>query len=182
MKIEKTKLPGVFILEPDVFTDARGSLVKPFHRDTLMQHGLVGDYAESFLSTSKKGVIRGMHFQVPPQDHVKLVYVPSGAIRDVVVDIRKGSPTFGEHIAAELSADNHKMLYIPRGCAHGFLSLADGSQTVYLQETMRSAEHEGGIRFDSFGMDWGAADPILSDRDRTFPALADYESPFFYST
>jgi dTDP-4-dehydrorhamnose 3,5-epimerase len=121
-----------------------------------------------------------MHFQIPPQDHTKLVYVPHGAVTDVVLDLRKGSPTFGGHIAVELSAENHMMLYIPVGCAHGFISREDGTRVVYLQSTMRSAEHEAGIRFDSFGMDWGVNDPIVSKRDQVFQTLGEFDSPFTF--
>jgi dTDP-4-dehydrorhamnose 3,5-epimerase len=178
MKIIDTKIEGVKILQPDIFNDERGSFTKPFHKETFEKNGLNTRFDESFYSVSKKGCIRGMHFQVPPADHAKLVYCPAGAIMDVVVDIRKSSTTFGQFVNVELSQKNGTMIYIPRGCAHGFLSLEDGSVTVYMQETMRSAEHEGGIKYDSFGMDWGVDAPILSKRDQVFPTLAEYNSPF----
>jgi dTDP-4-dehydrorhamnose 3,5-epimerase len=121
-----------------------------------------------------------MHFQIPPEDHAKLVYVPSGKILDVLVDLRKGSPTYGEHVSVELSAENHKMVYIPKGFAHGFLSLQDNSCTTYLQSTMRSAPHEGGIHFDSCGITWGEEKPIVSKRDTEFPTLEQFDSPFIF--
>jgi len=178
MKITKTKLNGVYIIEPEVFRDERGLLTKPFHKDTFTQHGMDFNFEESFYSISKKGVARGMHFQIPPKDHSKLVYVPNGAILDVILDLRKGSPTYGKHVSVELSDLNHKMIYIPTGCAHGFLSLKDNSCTTYLQSTMRSAEHEGGIRIDSFGMDWPVTKPIISTRDQSFPTLKEFKTPF----
>jgi dTDP-4-dehydrorhamnose 3,5-epimerase len=178
MKLNPTKLPGVFIVEPAVHADNRGVLTKPFHKQAFADQGLVNNFEESFYSISHKDVIRGMHFQTPPQDHAKLIYVPRGAILDVVLDIRRDSPTYGQYIASELSAKNFKMMYIPRGCAHGFLALRNNSCTLYLQETMRSAEHEGGIHFDSFGMNWGVKKPILSDRDQSFPTLTEYQTPF----
>jgi dTDP-4-dehydrorhamnose 3,5-epimerase len=178
MKIIDTKLEGVKILQPDIFGDERGSFVKPFHKETFEKNGLNTRFEESFYSISKKGVIRGMHFQTPPADHVKLVYCPAGAIMDVVVDIRKNSPTYGQYVNVELSQNNGTMIYIPRGCAHGFIALEDNSAAVYMQETMRSAEHEGGIRYDSFGMDWGTETPILSKRDQIFPKLSEFNSPF----
>lgn len=181
MKIIETKLNGVCIIEPDVFADERGSFTKTFHAETFAKTNFNTSFQESFYSVSNKGVIRGMHFQVPPQDHAKLVYVPYGDITDVVLDIRKGSPTYGEYVVIEnLTGDNHKMVYIPRGFAHGFVSNQDGSVMVYLQETMRSAECEAGIRYDSFGMNWGVENPILSKRDKEFPELKDYTSPFVF--
>jgi dTDP-4-dehydrorhamnose 3,5-epimerase len=178
MKILETNLKGLFIIEPDAFSDARGAFTKTFHKATFAEAGMETSFDESFYSLSKKGVIRGMHFQIPPEDHAKLVYVPAGEILDVAVDLRRDSPTYGQRESAILSAENHKMIYIPKGFAHGFLALRDDSCTVYLQSTMRSAEHESGIRYDSFGMDWGVSDPITSDRDQKFPALPEFKTPF----
>ena len=180
MKITKTDLEGVYIIEPDVFQDERGKLVKTFHKETFAKNNMAFNFEESYYSVSKKGVLRGMHFQTPPHDHCKLVYVASGSIIDVALDIRKGSPTYGKHISVELSADNHKMVYIPIGFAHGFLSLEDNSRTFYTQTTMHSPENDAGIRIDSFGMDWGIKDPIISKRDQAFQALAEFNTPFIY--
>ncbi len=119
-----------------------------------------------------------MHFQIPPAAHVKLVYVTSGIILDVVLDIRKGSPTYGKYISAELSEKNRKMMYIPIGCAHGFLSLKNNSCVIYLQTTMYSKDNDAGIHIDSFGMDWGVSSPIMSTRDQAFPALQEFKTPF----
>lgn len=178
MTIEKTNIEGVCIVEPKVFTDERGAFVKPFNKDDFLANGMVGQFDENFFSVSQKNVIRGMHFQLPPHDHAKLIYVTRGAIIDVVLDLRTSSPTYGKHISTELSAKNFKMMYIPRGCAHGFLALEDHSYTVYLQETVRNAEAEAGIRTDSFGMKWGVAKPIVSQRDQEFPTLKEFKSPF----
>lgn len=180
MNIITTKLEGVVIIETKVSQDIRGEFLKVFHKDTFTQHGLLSVFEESYYSTSKKDVIRGMHFQVPPEDHAKVVYVSNGAILDVVLDIRQGSPTFGKFETITLNDDNRQAVYIPSGLAHGFLSLRDNSAVTYLQTTMHSAEHENGIRFDSFGMDWGVKNPILSERDQLFPALEKFESPFVY--
>ncbi|HEY4505498.1 MAG TPA: dTDP-4-dehydrorhamnose 3,5-epimerase [Candidatus Paceibacterota bacterium] len=178
MMITETKLKGVKIIEPDVFSDERGLFVKPFHKDTMKKNGMIGNFEESFYSISNKNVIRGMHFQSPPQDHAKLVYVPRGKILDIVLDIRKRSPTYGQFVEVELSDSNHKMIYIPSGFAHGFISLEDQSCTTYLQSTMRSAEHEGGIHMNSFGMKWNVEKPIISTRDQAFPRLGDFNTPF----
>ena len=178
MKVTPTKLDGVFIVETDSFEDERGVFIKIFHLDFFKKNNLDSDFKESFYSISKKNVIRGMHFHLPPKDHAKLVYVTSGSILDVVLDLRKKSPTYGNFIEIELSQKNRKMIYIPPGCAHGFLSLEDNSCTVYLQTDMYSPEHDSGIRLDSFGMSWGIKKPIISKRDQGFLALADFKTPF----
>lgn len=178
MEISPTKLEGVFVIETKQFQDHRGIFVKSFHKDSFKNLNLETDFQESFYSLSKKDVIRGMHFHLPPKDHAKLIYVTHGSVMDVVLDLRKDSSTYGEHITLELSQANHKMIYIPVGCAHGFLSLEDGTCTVYLQTGMHSPEHDTGIRFDSFGVEWGIKDPILSDRDKAFKTLEEFSSPF----
>ncbi len=178
MQTIDTKIAGVKIIQPTPFGDERGSLVKPYHKETFQKLGLDFPIGEIFYSISNKNVIRGMHFQIPPADHIKLVYVSSGAVTDVVVDMRKSSSTYGQYVAVELSQKNGTMIYIPRGCAHGFIARENDSCVVYLQETMRSAEHEAGIKYDSFGMDWGVPNPIVSKRDQAFPTLAEYNSPF----
>jgi dTDP-4-dehydrorhamnose 3,5-epimerase len=180
MNIIPTKLDGVFVIETDQFLDDRGTFVKTFHKERFEENGLSTDFKESFYSMSRKGVIRGMHIQTPPKDHSKLVFVTKGSILDVVLDLRKGSPTYGQHISTELSEKNHKMLYMPTGCAHGFLSLEDDSCTVYLQTATHSPEHDTGIRIDSFGMDWQTEQPILSKRDLGFETLEQFNSPFVY--
>jgi dTDP-4-dehydrorhamnose 3,5-epimerase len=178
MNIVKSKLDGVLLIEPDIFKDERGDFVKVFHKDMYASHGINTDFKESYYSTSKKDVIRGMHFQTPPHDHAKLVHVTFGSIKDVVLDLRKNSPTYGQFDVFEINADNKKMVYIPSGFAHGFVSLIDNSQVAYLQSTMRVADAEGGIIYNSFGMDWGVSNPILSQRDQTFPTLANFNTPF----
>lgn len=178
MKISSTKLSGVFVIETDIFHDDRGIFVKVFHSDIFKENDLNVDFKESFYSISHKNVIRGMHFHLPPKEHAKLVYVTSGSILDVILDLRKNSPTYGQFSCEKLSQENHKMVYIPVGCAHGFLSLEDNSCTVYLQTTTYSQEYDAGIKIDSFGMDWGIASPIVSGRDQGFSDLKDFISPF----
>jgi dTDP-4-dehydrorhamnose 3,5-epimerase len=180
MKISSTKLQGIAIIETLIAQDPRGDFMKVFHKETFEQQGLDTSFEESYYSTSKKDVIRGMHFQTPPEDHAKVVYVTSGEIVDVVLDIRKGSPTFGQFETFELNDVNRKAIYIPSGFAHGFISLRDNTAVTYLQTTMRSAQNEGGIRFDSFGMNWGVVQPILSVRDQQFPTWKEFSSPFAY--
>lgn len=180
MKITSTKLSGVFVIETDSFEDERGVFVKVFHADIFKGNNLNVDFKESFYSISNKNVIRGMHFHLPPNAHAKLVYVTSGSIIDVVLDLRKDSPTYGQYASMELSKKNHKMMYIPVGCAHGFLSLEDTSCTVYLQTTTYSKECDAGIKLDSFGMDWPVKNPVISVRDQGFMQLRDFSSPFNY--
>ncbi len=181
MEIKKTKLEGVHFIEPKVFEDDRGSFVKMFHKNTFIEHGLDYNFQESYYSISKKDVLRGMHFQTPPQDHSKLVHVSRGSILDVVLDIRKGSPTYGDYIKIELSAKNKKSIYIPAGFAHGFLSLEDNTYVNYMQTTMHSKDNDDGIKFDSFDFTWPVENPIVSERDKTFVGLKDYLTPFVYN-
>ena len=180
MQVLPTTMDGVKLVETVLAHDNRGDFMKVFHERTFVEHGLHVHFAESYYSTSKKGVIRGMHFQAPPEDHAKLVYVTYGSILDVVLDIRVGSPSYGVFERFEINDKNRRAVFIPSGFAHGFISLIDGSAVTYLQTTMLSSEHEGGILFDSFGCDWGVAEPIMSDRDKLFPTLSNLVSPFTY--
>lgn len=178
MKIEHTSIPGLLLLTLPAHPDDRGLFVKIFHESTLREAGIHFPLAESYFSFSKKGVIRGMHFQTPPHAHAKIVFCPVGAIRDVVLDLRKESETFGQHFSQELSAENHHALYIPPGCAHGFESLVEGAMTYYLVSSEYSREHDAGVRWDSFGAAWSVAQPIVSARDAGFASMADFASPF----
>ncbi len=119
-----------------------------------------------------------MHFQLPPHQHSKIVFCPHGAILDVIVDLRRDSPTYGQHFAEELSAANHKAYFIPEGCAHGFKALTEDAMTYYLVSSEYNKDADTGIAYNSFGFDWGVASPIISERDKTFPALGAWESPF----
>ncbi len=180
MKIVATALAGVFVIQTDPRHDERGMFVKVFHQGIFLDHRLTTNFQESYYSTSKKDVVRGMHFQTPPADHAKLVYVTHGAILDVILDIRKGSPSFGQFISVELSDQNYHAIYVPSGFAHGFLSLQDDSCVTYMQTSMYAPEYDAGIRFDSFGMQWGVEQPILSPRDHAFPSFDQFTTPFIY--
>jgi len=177
-KFTPIPLADAFVIDLPAFYDDRGSFVKTFHETTLAQYGISFDLKESYFSLSKKDVIRGMHFQTPPHQHAKVVFCPQGAILDVIVDLRKGSATYGHYFAQELSAENHKAYYIPEGFAHGFKSLTDDAITYYLVSSEYSKEHDTGILYNSFGFDWGVASPVISERDMSFPALAEFDSPF----
>lgn len=178
MKFEKTDLSGVFIIEHDVHKDARGAFVKTFHKEEFSKMGLECDFRESYYTRSKEDVIRGMHFQVPPHDHAKLVTIIHGTVADVILDLRRSSPTRGHHIAVELSRENRKSIYIPRGCAHGFSVLGESAIVYYMATSEHAPTHDKGVRFDSFGYDWKVGQPIVSERDMKFPTLEDFTEYF----
>lgn len=178
MIFDPTPLDGAFVITLPAPADNRGLFVKTFHATTLQHEGIEFVLRESYFSISRKDVIRGMHFQTPPYQHSKIVFCPHGAITDVIVDLRKNSPTYGQHFAHELSARNHKALYIPEGFAHGFKALTDDAMTYYLVSSEHNKAHDTGIRYDSIGMDWSVASPVISDRDMSFVALADFNSPY----
>lgn len=176
MEIIESNLNGVVVLQNKKFEDHRGVFVKTFHREIFEEAGLQSDFKESFFSFSRKNVIRGMHFQMPPHDHAKLVYVTHGEILDVAVDVRKNSPTFGEYFSVVLSGKNAKSIYLGKGFAHGFLTLSDQACVVYLTTTVHAPSHDFGIRWDSFGFDWDSVkEPILSYRDNSFIDLKAFE-------
>ncbi len=178
MNFEPAPLNGAFVITLPAPADNRGLFVKTFHYTTLQSAGIHFELKESYFSISKKDVIRGMHFQTPPHQHSKIVFCPQGAILDVIVDLRKNSPTYGQFFAQELSIDNHKALFIPEGFAHGFKSLTEGAMTYYLVSSEYSKPNDTGIRYDSIGMNWQVAAPILSERDLSFISLSDFNSPF----
>lgn len=171
-------LNGAKILTLPSSQDMRGSFVKTFNDSALAAHGISFTLRESYFSLSKKDVIRGMHFQLPPWQHAKVVFCPQGSILDVIVDLRKDSPTYRQYFAHELSADNHKAYYIPEGFAHGFKSLTDDAMTYYLVSSEYSQPHDTGVRYDTIGFDWQAKEPIISARDLSFISLANFDSPF----
>ncbi len=171
-------LNGAKLITMPASRDARGSFVKTYHQTMFAQAGVHFTLRESYYSFSHKDVIRGMHFQLPPHQHSKVVFCPVGAIMDVIVDLRRASATYGHHYAAELSAANNKACFIPEGFAHGFRALTDNAMTCYLVSSEYNAAHDTGIRYDSIGYDWQVAAPILSARDLSFGALKDFVSPF----
>src|ERR1035437_6763131 len=144
MTIIQQPFPGTFLIQPKVFADNRGDFVKTFHEPLFLELGIQFMPVEEFFSTSHKNVLRGMHFQMPPHDHDKLVYCIRGRVLDVLVDLRKTSPCFRRCASAELSAVNHHLSFIPKGVAHGFLSLDDDSLMVYKTSTFHAPEHDAG--------------------------------------
>jgi dTDP-4-dehydrorhamnose 3,5-epimerase len=173
----ETAIPGCLELQPVLRADERGQFVKTFHSDFFLEHGLETEFREQYYSISRKGVLRGFHFQRPPDGHNKMVYCTSGEILDVVVDLRVGSETYGDHITLEISSDIGNILYVPEGLAHGFYAVSDAT-IVYNVSSVYSPDNDDGILWDSAGVQWPVSLPVVSRRDMTFTRLADFESPF----
>lgn len=158
--------------------DKRGRFVKLFHSDFFSQHQLVENFEEQYYSTSKSRVLRGLHFQVPPHGHVKVVTCISGEIVDVVFDLRKKSTTYGQFISVELSSEKANLLYVPEGLAHGFYVMSEQATFLSLNSRKFSAECDAGIRWDSIGFEWPDPEPIVSEKDRNMIGFQEFVSPF----
>lgn len=178
MEIENTPIEGLKLIHLDKFVDERGTFFKVFNSDFLVNNGLESYFLESYYSISRKNVIRGMHFQKPPFEHTKLVYLNQGKVLDVVLDIRKKSKTFGKCFSLTLNKHNQILIYIPKGIAHGFLSQEDNSMISYLQTSVYNKDSDSGILWNSIGVEWGVENPIISDRDNSFSIFDTYETPF----
>jgi dTDP-4-dehydrorhamnose 3,5-epimerase len=176
--LEYTPFPDLVLLNLPDFKDQRGAFCKTFQYSWLKNTGLSFGIKESYYSFSNKNVIRGMHFQKPPYDHHKIVYCPLGSITDVVLDLRRSSPKYGQYYSVELSDQNHKAIVIPSGFAHGFKSNKDHSLTCYLVTSEYHKDYDSGILYNSFGFDWQVSSPVLSERDLSFIGLADFDSNF----
>ncbi|MCP3873877.1 MAG: dTDP-4-dehydrorhamnose 3,5-epimerase [Desulfobacteraceae bacterium] len=179
MNIVPTKINDCFEISPNVQKDDRGVFVKNFHQDIFIRHGLKTKFAEEYYSYSKKGVLRGFHFQIPPYDHVKMVYCVSGTIMDAIVDLRKGSPTYGHSLVFELKGEVPKALYLEKGIAHAFYVMSEFAIVMYKVTSVYSPEHDAGILWNSTNVSWPANNPILSERDKCFPPIDKFDSPFF---
>lgn len=183
MQIEKTILEGVVILTPDVFADERGFFMESYQEERYRQTlGLSEDerFVQDNLSSSKKGVLRGLHYQAPPFAQGKLVTVVQGKVLDVAVDIRFGSPTFGQHVTVELSGENHLQFWIPRGFAHAFVALEDDTLFAYKCTNVYSKEHDRGVVWNdpALGIEWGMDAPLVSEKDQKHPLLKDIPQEF----
>ena len=179
MDIQTTPLEGLLLLTPRRFGDARGFFAETWNAARFADAGLDLTFVQDNHSLSAEvGTIRGLHFQAPPSAQGKLVRCGRGALYDVAVDIRAGSPTYGQWYGAELSAENGQMLWIPEGFAHGFVTRAPETEICYKCTGFYDPSTEGAVRWDSAGIDWGVADPILSDKDAVAEPLADLVTPF----
>ena len=176
MNWEETKLKGVYIINNFNVNDDRGLFVKTFNKQQFLDKKINFAIRESYYSVSKLNVIRGMHFQLPPHSHEKLVYVAKGKIIDVVLDLRKISSTYLQYISVELSEENRKSIFIPKGLAHGFKSLEDDSITIYNVGTEYNSKFDAGIKYDTIGFDWEIDMPILSARDSEFISLNEFNN------
>ncbi len=178
MIAKETGIAGCMVIELNKSVDHRGAFIKTFHRDIFMDLGVFSEWREQYYSVSRKNVLRGMHFQIPPHDHDKLVTCISGEILDVVLDLRKESVSYRKVVSVPMSSDTPTLLYIPKGLAHGFLSLSENSIMLYNTSTVYAPAHDAGIKWSSIGFDWPCSDPIISERDRRHPDLDDFRSPF----
>ena len=178
MKFNKTNIEGLLVLEPTVHKDDRGHFLELFNAKLFRDHGIDVEFVQDNLSLSKKGVIRGMHFQEAPYEQGKLVSVASGKVLDVVVDMRRDSTTFRKTYSIELSEEKNNMLWIPPGFAHGFEALTEDVVFVYKVTEYYNQSSEKGIRFNDpeLKINWTTADPIVSKKDMTLPSLKEYLS------
>lgn len=171
MKFAETKLKGAHVIEPERLEDDRGFFARTFCRKEFEAHGLNPILVQSSISfNAKKGTLRGMHYQTPPHEETKLVRCTRGSVYDVILDLRRGSPTFKQWVAVELTADNRCALYIPAGFAHGFQTLTDHTEILYQMSEFYHPESARGVRWDdpAFGITWPLPDPIISQRDQSY--------------
>jgi dTDP-4-dehydrorhamnose 3,5-epimerase len=183
MKFIRTEISEVVVIEPTVHGDSRGYFSETFREDKLNEFlGYKINFIQDNESLSSKGVLRGLHYQLSPKAQTKLVRVIDGRVLDVAVDIRVGSPTFGKHIAVELSSENRKQLLIPRGFAHGFIVLSDKAIFSYKVDNYYSPENDRGLLYSDFGIDWQILEKeiLLSEKDRVQPKLSETEELFSY--
>lgn len=183
MKVEKTALPGVLILEPQVFGDNRGWFTEVYSQKRMLECGIdILFIQDNHSFSANKGTLRGLHFQNNPKSQTKLVRCTRGRLMDVAVDIRTGSPTYRQWVAVELSAENHRQLLIPKGFAHGFVTLTDNVEVEYKVDEYYAPDCDRSIRYDDpdIGVDWSVASPILSAKDLNAPLLKDSDVNFEY--
>jgi len=177
-EIIETGLEGCLELIARRHEDARGRFVKTMHAEFFKQHNLNTAFVEQYYTISVRGTLRGLHFQTPPHDHDKLVICSDGEVFDVVVDLRRKSPTFGEHRVFNLSAAGANQIYIPAGLAHGFYTKSEQATLIYNVTSVHNGAHDAGIHHASAGIPWPAEDIIISERDANLPPLSAYDSPF----
>ena len=182
MKFIKTAIQDVYIIEPSVFGDHRGYFLESFNLEKFEENVYPVKFVQDNESKSSRGVLRGLHFQKPPFDQAKLVRCIEGRVMDVAVDIRKGSPTYGKHVALELSGENKRQLFIPRGFVHGFSVLSETAVFAYKVDNTFAPAFDSGIRFDDkeLNIDWGLREAAiqLSEKDKNLPSFKNFDSPF----
>lgn len=184
MEVSQTDIPGLVVVKPKVFRDNRGFFLETYSRAAFAAAGLDYDFVQdNHARSGARGVLRGLHFQRPPATQAKLVWVVRGAVYDVAVDLRAGSPTYKKWFGIELSEDNFLRLMVPRGFAHGYVTLTDDAEFMYKVDAPYSPADDGGIAWNDpeIGVDWPAAHPILSEKDTRQPLLAEAGTPFVYA-
>jgi dTDP-4-dehydrorhamnose 3,5-epimerase len=176
------EIPDLILITPDLFRDARGVFSETFKRSVFKRNGIVSDFVQENYSISKKGVVRGLHYQLNPTAQGKLIRVVKGAVFDVAVDIRQGSPHFGNWVGVHLSAEKHDMLWVPPGFAHGLCTLENDTEVIYKVTMEYSPQHERGIVWNdpAIGINWPASCPVLSAKDSALPEMKNAEMNFFY--
>lgn len=180
MKVIETGIQDLVIIEPRIFEDGRGYFFESYNQKTFADHGITHQFVQDNQSKSAKGVLRGLHFQRPPHAQGKLVSVLSGAVLDVAVDIRSGSPTYGQHVMVELTADNKRFFFVPPGFAHGFITMEDDTIFTYKCTDLYHPESEDCISWNDpdLNIDWGHDQPLVSGKDQQGQRFADFASPF----
>lgn len=180
MDVITTPLDGLLLLKPNIFVDPRGYFFESYNIDDYAKHGINCAFVQDNQSLSNEGVLRGLHFQNPPYAQDKLVRVISGSVLDIVVDIRKSSPTYGQHYKVLLSGENNLALFVPKGFAHGFICLEDNTLFYYKCSAVYNKVAEGGLLWNdpALGIDWGVDAPLLSDKDLTYTEFAAFISLF----
>ena len=172
MRFTETKVAGAFLIEPEPIADERGFFARTWCREEFADHGLTGELAQANISFNhRKGTLRGLHHQAAPHAEAKLVRVTRGAIWDLALDLRRDSPTYLAWFGAELNDANRHMLYVPEGCAHGFITLTDAAEVAYQMSAPYAAQAARGVRFDdpAFGIEWPGEVVVINERDRTYP-------------
>lgn len=180
MKVIKTEIPDLLIVQPAVFEDSRGYFFESYNKEQYIKNGIDAEFVQDNQSLSQAGVLRGVHFQAPPFSQGKLVRVMKGAVLDVAVDLRKASPTYGKHVTIELSEQNKTMLWVPEGFAHGFITLKDETIFSYKCTNYYNKASENTIMWDDkdLAINWGITEPSLSDKDKLGVKFSDFNSPF----
>lgn len=186
MEVRKLPIPDVLVLKPKRFEDDRGWFFESYNKDSISRHGIQVDFVQDNHSFSvKAGTVRGLHYQAPPFAQAKLVRVTQGRIYDVAVDVRLGSPTFGQYVGVELTSNGGEQIFVPSGFLHGFITLEDSTHVLYKVDNFYSKECDGAVRFDDpeLGIDWGAlaSHAVLSNKDQQAESWASFKSPFSYS-
>ncbi len=179
-EFKKLDIPDVLLIKPKVFSDVRGFFFESYRRSEFIENGITDEFIQNNHSSSKQGVLRGLHYQLNPYGQAKLIRVVKGEVFDLAVDIRKGSPTYGKWVGQNISAQNKEMLYIPEGFAHGFCVLSDSADLIYLCSKEYNAQADRGIIWNDpdLSINWPIKEPILSNKDLALPSLAEAENNF----